>query len=187
MLVVLLFLSEEGKDVKYLIAKESLCAKWLRNTEYFESSSFRRLTCHGVNCDYCIFTTDQILPKCRYRLNWHFRYSQGDGVAQRGEHSSGYCLTAMASIWPSLRQAAPLLPWEGSGSWATCGSSIQPVNTLARALQRDASLASWDRAKCSDKPGSVWFTLKKVFERISNLQTIRKRQGLLLLLWQIRS
>lgn len=96
-----------------------------------------RLTCHGANCDYCIFTAEQILSQCRYRLKGHLRYSQGDGVARRGENTPAVIVEQpWRSIWPSLWQAAPLLPWEGSGSWATWGSFIQPVNTLVRALQR---------------------------------------------------
>lgn len=41
---------------------------------------------------------------------WLDLWEQADGVVEGGAHSGGYCLTATASIWPSLWQAASLFP-----------------------------------------------------------------------------
>lgn len=71
----------------------------------------------------------------------------GDGVVEGGADSSGYCLTAIVSIWPSLRQAAPLLPREESGSSATWGSFTQPAKGPCGGAAKDTSAASRDRAK----------------------------------------
>lgn len=41
---------------------------------------------------------------------WFHPWEQAHGVVEGGAHSGGYCSTAAASIWPSLWQAASLLP-----------------------------------------------------------------------------
>lgn len=108
-----------------------------------------RLTCHGANCDYCIFTTEQILSKCRSRLKGHLRYSRGDGVARggrtlqrlllnsHGEHLAQPVAGLLLSS-PERDQAAEQHEAPSSSRWTPrCGRCKGCVSRMHRETERN--------------------------------------------------